>query len=118
MNFTIGCDIEKISRFEDKLQNQIFLNEIFTAKEQEYCLSKGRPAQHFAARFCGKEAVVKALHSADIKGIYYKDIEITNDQDGIPNVFVSKLSSENIKIKITLSHCKDYATANAMVIRE
>lgn len=116
MDFAVGCDIEKICRFEDKLNNSFFLNEIFTDKEQQYCLSKAKPAQHLAARFCGKEAVVKALHGLDIRNIYYKDIEITNNSDGAPQVSIIKLS-EPLQIKISLSHCKDYAMANTMIIK-
>lgn len=117
MDFAIGCDIEKICRFEDKLNNSFFLNEIFTINEQQYCLSKAKPAQHLAARFCGKEAVVKALHGLNIRNIYYKDIEIINNSDGVPQVSIIKLSVP-IQIKISLSHCKDYATAYAMAIKD
>ena len=38
-----------------------FAERVFTAAEREYCLSRANPAQHFAARFAGKEAVGKAL---------------------------------------------------------
>lgn len=117
MDFAVGCDIEKISRFEDKINNSFFLNEIFTDNEQQYCLSKAKPAQHLAARFCGKEAVVKALHGLNIRNIYYKDIEIINNDEGVPQVSIAKLS-EPLQIKISLSHCKDYATANAMAMRD
>jgi holo-[acyl-carrier protein] synthase len=34
---------------------------VFTDAEREYCESRGNPAQHYAARFAGKEAVGKAL---------------------------------------------------------
>ena len=38
-----------------------FVERVFTPTEREYCLSRANPAQHFAARFAGKEAVGKAL---------------------------------------------------------
>lgn len=116
MNFAVGCDIEQICRFENKFQDVHFLNEIFTSNEQEYCLSKAKPAQHLAARYCGKEAVVKALYGVGIENIFYKDIEITKSAKGVPEVSISQLP--DIKIKISLSHCQDYAMAQVIVFKD
>lgn len=37
---------------------------IFTAAEREWCSARGRPWEHYAARFAAKEAVRKALGRA------------------------------------------------------
>ena len=114
-NISIGTDIEDIERFEGKTleTDARFLNGIFTEKELEYCFSKKIYAQHLAVRYCAKEAVVKALYGLEIKDVYYKDIEITNREDGFPLVKIEKYPS--LDIKITLSHCKKYATANVLI---
>ncbi len=114
-NISIGTDIEEISRFEGKnLEgDKIFLNKIYTTKELDYCFKNAQSAQHLCARFCAKEAVVKALSGLGIKDIFYKDIEITNRTDGYPIVIIKKYPE--LKVKISLSHCKTYATATTIV---
>ena len=41
---------------------RLFVQKIFTDKEMKYCDNKGKPIQHYAVRFAGKEAVIKALY--------------------------------------------------------
>ena len=63
----IGVDIEDIERFKGKSEE--FLHRVFTDLELEYCLKFSKPESHLAARFCAKEAVVKALKALEISGI-------------------------------------------------
>jgi len=111
----IGVDIEEVSRFTDKsaYKDKAFLDKIFTNSELEYCFSKKLYAQHLAARYCAKEAVVKALYPAGIKDVYYKDIEIVNNKDGCPKIKIKKYP--DLKAKISLSHTKAEAIAYVMV---
>lgn len=106
----IGVDIEDISRFKDK--PQAFYERIFTPVELEYCLSKKNPAPHFAARFCAKEAVYKALSSAGIHEVLITQIEVYNDSNGCPRIRILN-SDNNYKINISLSHEKEKAVAFA-----
>lgn len=117
MNFndlSIGTDIEEIDRFKGKTleKDKHFFSHIFTENELGYCFSKGIPAQHLCARFCGKEAVIKALYPLNITNL--KDIEILNTENGIPYVKIKKYP--NLNIKISLSHSKKYATATAIIV--
>ena len=48
-----------------------FLNKIYTENELDYCFSNAQPARHLAARFCAKEAVVKALSNILNKNLSY-----------------------------------------------
>ena len=114
MKISIGCDIEEISRFENK--KELFLNKIYTKSEQEYCAGFSDSAPHLAVRYCAKEAVVKALNDFNIKDVYYSDIEISNNSDGAPYVTIKKYP--NLKIKISLSHSKSYATATALIFED
>ena len=114
MNISIGCDIEEISRFKNK--KEVFLNKIYTTSEIEYCNGFKDPASHYAARYCAKEATVKALYDFNIKDVYYSDIEILNNSDGAPIVKIKKYP--DLKIKISLSHCKTYAMANVIIIKD
>lgn len=118
----IGVDVVEIKRIKDsvnKYKNQ-FLKRVFTDKEIEYSSDKHSKFSHLAARFCAKEAVMKALGAA----VTFKDIEVINDKFGAPYVKLygrAKLVFKGKKaknIQISLSHCKNYAVAVAMVETE
>jgi holo-[acyl-carrier protein] synthase len=113
----IGVDIEHIDRFRKPVdeKDQRFLNRIFTPAELDYCLAHASPYAHLAARYAGKEAVVKALNQANMTGVNYSDIEILNDSKGIPVVSIKKKSSQGLIIKLSLSHSDDNAIAFALV---
>ena len=117
-NIAIGIDIENIERFKGKaIEKDVhFFNLIFTSKELEYCLKKLNSAQHLCGRFCAKEAIVKALTPLEITDVLYNEIEVLNTENGYPVAKIEKYP--NINIKISISHNKDYATANAIVIKE
>ncbi|MBI2523095.1 holo-ACP synthase [Candidatus Woesearchaeota archaeon] len=117
-NLGVGTDIEDIGRFRrlDKNNDNIFLNKIFTEKELDYSFSKAKPYQHLAARYAGKEAIIKALSSIGKNGIDYKEIEILNDDNGIPKVNLNYDGS--LKVCISLSHSNDRALAFALILRQ
>ena len=108
---SIGVDIEDISRFKNKEynKNKIFYNKIFTKKEISYCLAKKNPYQHFAVRFCAKEAFIKAINES-IKD--YKDIEIKVKNNKPFIIWNDK------KHLLSLSHEKDKAIAFVIVENE
>lgn len=115
--FGIGVDIEDIKRFKEinVIKNKQFLDKIFTKKELNYCFSKAKPEQHLAARYACKEAIVKALYSLRKANIDYKNIEILNNKNQVPIAKINNKDLDNLKIKISLSHCKDKAIAFAVV---
>lgn len=117
-NFGIGADIESIQRFTklDYVENNAFLKKIFTKNELEYCFSKGKAASHLAVRYAGKEAVIKALSSIDKINLSYREIEILNNENGVPIVGINNVCFHNLKVFLSLSHCDDKAIAFAVVI--
>ena len=122
MKIKCGTDIIEISRIKEGINElgERFLNRIYTKKEIMYCESKKEQKyQHYAARFSAKEAVFKAV-SDELENkfqINWKDIEILNDEKGRPYVNILNNKIQNIEdIDISLSHCKEYAIANVVVI--
>jgi holo-[acyl-carrier protein] synthase len=109
----IGVDIMEISRIDEAIQRfgQVFLDRIYTQNELNAYKDK---LPSLAARFSGKEAVIKAL---DAPGISPRDIEILSSPDGKPLVTLygkAKEKAERLGIAhldITLSHARDYAVA-------
>lgn len=119
-NTGIGVDIIDISRFAklDRKKDKLFLSRIFTPSEIKYSFSKVKSAQHLAARFAGKEAIVKCLKGLGITA-YYKQIEIINDKSGIPKAKLNdKKLSTKTEILLSLSHCKDKAIAFAIAFKK
>jgi holo-[acyl-carrier protein] synthase len=114
----IGTDIVDIDRIAE-LVNQgdnKFLQRVFTEKESQYCQSKKRSAQHFAARFAAKEAILKALGTG-FREVSWLDMEVANDHLGKPEVRlqgkVKELAMELgiANWHISLSHSENTAIA-------
>lgn len=124
MNIFCGTDIIEIGRIQEAIEQlgDKFLNRVYTTKEIAYCEEKGKQKfQHYAARFAAKEAVFKAI-SKTLKDKYevsWKNIEILNEKDGRPTIFFKDISNDQIRnIDISMSHCKEYATATAIAMIE
>ncbi|UJS17731.1 MAG: holo-ACP synthase [Candidatus Jettenia sp.] len=119
----IGIDIIEIKRIERLFSsNEGFLKKIYTEKEVEYCNQKKNKYQHFAARFATKEAVFKALGTGWIGTMKWTDIELLNDEMGKPylNLYGSVKELANKKninnISVSVSHCRDYAIAQVLLV--
>ncbi|MCI8276627.1 MAG: holo-ACP synthase [Clostridia bacterium] len=120
MNIYCGTDIIEIKRIEKAIETkeEKFLKKIFTDKEIEYCEKKEQKYEHYAARFAAKEAIFKAISLKTKEPIKWKMIEITNTKGGKPIVnFLEKIEKLQA-IDVSISHCKDYAIANAIAIFE
>jgi holo-[acyl-carrier protein] synthase len=120
LNFGIGTDIIEIRRFERFREPEfsLFLEKNFSQGELDYCLKNDDPAPHLAARFAGKEAVVKALYNLNIQGIFFPAIEILNNERGVPYVRINTDKTEKLCIKISLSHSSDMALAFCIIVQE
>lgn len=84
----IGIDLAEIDRVE-KLYGKYpdrFLARCFTEHEQAYASRFANPSRRLAARFAGKEAVMKSL-GRGWRQLRWKDIEITGG--GKPTVNLS-----------------------------
>ena len=117
-NFGIGVDIESIDRFRksELIDNNSFLNKVFTKNELDYCFSKENAASHLAVRYAGKESVIKALSSIGKSNLNYRDIEILNNENRVPMVMLNNVKYNKMQINISLSHSEDKAIAFAVVV--
>jgi len=115
---SIGIDIIEVERIESAIKqwDRHFLNRIYTEVELKIC--QGRiPA--LAARFAGKEAVMKVLGTGT-KGVGWQEIEILADARGKPLVQLYGKARERAKklnlteFSISLSDTKQYAVAAAI----
>ena len=116
----LGNDIIEIKRVQEGAEKhgQPFLDRLFTPKEQDYCRTHKNPYPRFAGRFAAKEAIAKALGCGFGSDVAWHDIEILPDSLGKPVVQLSlalKKRFNDPKILLSISHCKAYASAVAIV---
>ena len=112
----IGIDIESISRIEYLFNNKPnIIKSFFSKYEWQYAEKKSKRFQTLAGFWCAKEAVVKAY--SDICPILITDVKLKHHSSGVPYVFsiANKKIISTLKISISISHTKDYATAVAII---
>lgn len=116
----VGVDLIEIERIERALARYPrFRERVFTETERAYCDSRPNPAQHYAARFAGKEAVGKALGFGVARAFAWTDVEIAGRPK--PSVALSgRLASWSRRvgaeaIDLSMTHSKGMAAAVCVV---
>ena len=101
-----------------------FISRVFTPWEIEYCGSRKAATQHYSGRWAAKEAILKAMGTGWAKGIQWTDLEVRNAMGGAPSVTLSGAAADICEskgideIKISISHCRLFATAFAVALGE
>jgi holo-[acyl-carrier protein] synthase len=118
----IGVDLVKISRIEKAGKNHTaFLERVFTDKEREYCTRQKFPAQHYAARFAAKEAILKAFGTGLGAGMKWTDVEVLHGEGGGPIVNIGGRVKDLADLRgvkqilLSYSHDEGYAVAQAVL---
>jgi holo-[acyl-carrier protein] synthase len=117
MPIRIGTDLIEIDRIRLALDRPGFRDRCFTADEQAYCETRRNPAESYAARFCGKEAVGKALGCGVL--FTWKEIEIVGPPkpgvrlSGRTLRFAERVGMREIDVSLTHSHTMAAATCVA-----
>ncbi|NTW69006.1 MAG: holo-ACP synthase [Chlorobiaceae bacterium] len=116
-NFNVGIDCEDIDRWHNMLSKleSGAQHKLFTEAEHLYCKSFKNPEAHYAARWCAKEALLKALYP--FCKVDLRQIEIANDKEGKPFFVISdpQVAKLNLAIRVSLSHSKKTAMAIVVV---
>ena len=108
---TVGVDLIEIERIRRALDRYPgFRERCFTEAERAYCDSRPNPAQHYAARFAGKEAVGKALGFGVARAFAWKDVEIS----GRVGAWAARVGAGSIDLSMT--HARELAAAVCVVV--
>ncbi|MBR5227649.1 MAG: holo-ACP synthase [Clostridia bacterium] len=121
-----GTDIIEVERIKEAILNtEGFKEKVYTQKEIEVGDKKSETIryQYYAGRFAAKEAVYKALSREYGDKIVFLDVEILNDKNCKERPIVNILNKEVLQdveigklyIDVSISHLKEYATANAYI---
>ena len=115
----VGLDVIEIDRVRATLERYpSFRERCFTEAERAYCDSRANPAQHYAARFAGKEAVGKAL-GIGVR-FTWKEIEIAGRPK--PSVYLSGRVEEWSRrvgagaLDLSMTHSKGIAAAVCVAV--
>lgn len=124
--FGIGIDVVEVERIGSSMAEfgDRFAKRVFTDAERAYCDSQKRPELHYAARFAAKEAIAKAFGTGIGKELGWLDMEIIRKDSGEPQLILTGAGkdfaeSQGIaEVKISLTHARHYAAANAVALAD
>ena len=116
-------DINRIRKVIDKYGNR-FKKRCFSSSEIKRSEKRKNSVESYAKRYAAKEACAKALGTGLARGVFWKDIEVKNNQFGKPfiklhgnskEIFKNMNKTSNTKVEVSLSHEKKYAIANVTI---
>ena len=116
-------DINRIRKVIDKYGNR-FKKRCFSSSEIERSDKRKNSVESYAKRYAAKEACAKALGTGLARGVFWKDIEVKNNQFGKPfiklhgkakEIFNNMNKVSNTQIEVSLSDEKKYAIANVII---
>ena len=112
-----GLDLIEIERIRRALERPGFRERCFTESERAYCDARPNPAESYAARFAGKEAVGKAL-GCGVR-FTWKEIEIAGrpkpkvSLSGKTAAWAERVGAGDIDLSMT--HSRELAAAICLV---
>ena len=114
----VGLDLIEIARVRRALERYpAFRERVFTDAERAYCDSRPNPAESYAGRFAGKEAVGKAL-GCGVR-FTWREIEIAGrPKPGVRLSGWTKGWAERVQageIDLSMTHSRDLAAAICVV---
>ena len=115
----VGLDLIEIGRIRRTLERYpSFRDRVFTEAERAYCDSRPNPAQSYAGRFAGKEAVGKALGFGVARAFAWREVEIVGRPK--PAVRLSGRLAEQAaalgvgSVDLSMTHSRELAQAVAI----
>ena len=118
-----GIDLAEIARIRHAVQRygQRFLDRVYLASEQAYCLRKRNAAESLAARFAAKEAAAKALGTGIAHGVGWLEIEVARQPGQRPTICFHGRAAEIaarqgvIRAHLSLTHTAELAAASVVL---
>lgn len=118
----LGVDLAEIGRVQGLLEKyERFPERVFTDHEIAYASRFAHPARRYAARFAGKEAVMKSMGTG-WRRIRWSDIEITGGGAPRVNLFgTARARADQLgvsEVLVTITHTDDTAMVFAVAVGE
>ena len=124
----IGVDIvdnrrikKILMRFGTKFKERCFSN--IEIKKSE---SRSNEINTLSKRYAAKEACAKALGTGLARGVFWRDIEVLNNNYGKPYIKLynnalkrlNKISESNCRVEVSLSDEKNYSIASVIIYKD
>lgn len=123
-----GVDTVSIGRIRGLVADEAtgFVDRVFTTEERAYCDGTRHPAEHYAARWCVKEAARKLVD--DPGRVAFRDVATHRTETGAPRLAVADTarraltetvgappSTAAVDTAVSLTHDRESDTATAVV---
>ena len=122
----IGNDLCDIRRIEKSLERfgERFVNRVFTEIERRRSEGRATRAGSYAKRFAAKEACSKALGTGFRRGVFMRDMGVTNLRTGKPTMILTggalarleEITPQGMAAQIDITLTDEYPMAQAIVI--
>ena len=122
----IGSDLCDIRRIEKTIarHGDRFLDRIFTATERARADRRANRVATYAKRFAAKEACAKALGTGLNRGVFWRDMGVSNLPSGRPTMRLTggalqrlqEITPEGFVPQIDLTITDEYPLAQAFVV--
>ena len=117
-----GIDIAETVRIEQTMERhgERFARRLYTPDEIAYCEKFKNKAERYAARFAAKEAAFKALGTGWRDGVRWRDVEVTHQASGKPELRLSGRAEERARemgvarMAVSISHSDRYVVAQVI----
>ena len=122
-DFSVGVDLEPVASFRGKpiATHRRFYARIFSAGELSECARRKDPYPGLTARFCAKEAMVKAC--SPIARTYVTDFQV--EKSGLRPILAARRARPALRklfaeydIELSLSHTQEQAVAFVVVAKK
>jgi holo-[acyl-carrier protein] synthase len=118
-----GIDLAEIGRIRQSVDRygKRFLDRVYTAAEQAYCLRKRNYAESLAARFAAKEAGAKALGTGISYGVSWLEIEVVREPSGRPTLQFHGRAAQiaahlgAVRFALSITHTSELAMASVVL---
>ena len=121
VNIRVGTAIIEMDRIKKACKNKKFLSDYFSADEIRFLVKHRLNNALIAENYCVKIAIAKALGTG-MRFMRAHEITVIRDRLGAPMIILDGYAKmleqrEDFEISISVSHCKDYATASVILTR-
>ena len=122
----IGNDLVDIRRIEKSLERfgDRFVQRVFTETEQRRSEGRATRVASYAKRFAAKEACSKALGTGLRRGVFWRDMGVTNLKGGKPTMLLTggalarlqEITPAGMSPQIDLTLTDEFPLAQAFVV--
>ena len=113
----VGIDLVEVTRIARAMENERFIERIFTPAEQALLAERGHDPVRAAGMFAAKEAVAKALGTG-FGPVGWQEIEVLREENGAPFAVLSgaaKALAGGDRVHVSISSERQMAAAVAVI---